>query len=179
MKIIVGLGNPGKKYESTRHNAGFAAVEALRSIWKFEEWKIDKKSGSAVSSGTLNGEKIYLLKPQDFMNASGESVSKFASYHKTLPKDIFVIHDELDLPPGEARFAFNRGSAGHNGVQSVADCLGTKEFHRFRIGIGRSAEHDKSAETYVLEKFEDEENKILKTVLSEIAENIEKYLNEK
>ena len=110
------------------------------------------------------------------MNASGEAISKFASYHKTLPKDIIVIHDELDLPPGEARFAFNRGSAGHNGVQSVADCLGTKEFHRFRIGIGRSGEHDKSAETYVLERFGDEENKILKTILSEIAEKIKKYL---
>lgn len=179
MKIIVGLGNPGKKYESTRHNAGFMAVDALHSAWKFEDWKIDKKSDSEVSSGTLDGEKIYLLKPQDFMNASGEAVSKFASYHKTLPKDIMVIHDELDLPLGETRFAFNRGSAGHNGVQSVADCLGTKEFHRLRIGIGRDAEQNKSAETYVLEKFGDEENKILKTVLSEIAKNIKSYLNEK
>lgn len=179
MKIIVGLGNPGKKYEFTRHNAGFVAADTLLSAWKLEGWKIDKKSGSEVSSGTLDGEKIYLLKPQDFMNASGESVSKFSSYHKTLPKDIIVIHDEMDLPLGETRFAFNRGSAGHNGVQSIADCLGTKEFHRLRIGIGRSMDQNKSAETYVLEEFGGEEKTALKTVLSEIAEKMKKYLNEK
>ncbi len=179
MKIIVGLGNPGKRYESTRHNAGFMAVDALQSSWKFRVWKIDKKSNSAVSSGTLDGEKVYLLKPQNFMNASGETVSKFVSYHKTLPKDILVIHDELDLPLGDVRLIFNRGSAGHKGVQSIIDKLGTKNFSRIRIGVAQKKTEKIEADKFVLGHFIKEEKKILQTAVSEMVKQAEKFITEK
>lgn len=139
MKLIVGLGNPGKEYEKTRHNIGFMAVEDLRlKIEGFSNWKLSSPLEAEICRGHIASccEDVILAKPQTFMNASGQSVKKLITNYKLLITDLLVIHDDLDLPLGTLRLTFGSGSAGHNGVQSIIDALGTKDFWRLRIGIG-------------------------------------------
>ncbi|WP_010531216.1 aminoacyl-tRNA hydrolase [Lentibacillus jeotgali] len=135
MKCIVGLGNPGKKYVKTRHNVGFMVIDELagRNGWKLKK---DKFSGKSTVE-TSEGEKIILLQPQTFMNLSGESVRPLMNFYQMKPEDILVIFDDLDLPTGKIRLRQKGGHGGHNGIRSIIDHLGTKEFNRLRIGIGR------------------------------------------
>ncbi len=175
MKIIIGLGNPGRQYLATRHNLGFNAVDKMRENWQFPEWRLDKKNSSLVSAGKINKQKIILAKPQTFMNKSGEAVSKLLSYCKGSAGDVIVIHDELDLPWGKVKFAQNRGSAGHKGVQSVMDMLGTKKFIRLRIGIGGNNE-GAPPEAFVLGKLSKKELDGLNDILAQIEMEIKKML---
>lgn len=138
MKLIVGLGNPGKEYEKTKHNIGFMTMDLLAGKMRSEEFLKEDKFKSELTCFELDGEKVFLVKPQTFMNLSGEAVQKIASFYKIEPKDIAVVHDELDLPSGEIKVSFGRGSAGHNGVKSIIQKLGTEEFLRVRIGIGKN-----------------------------------------
>lgn len=149
MKLIVGLGNPGEKYEHTRHNLGFTVVDhvlkdsasAKHSVWSSNdkvksdivllEWK--PKEGE--------GEKVILAKPQTYMNNSGMAVSLLASYYKVQPEDIWIVYDELDLPLGSMKIRFGGAAAGHHGVESIMEKLGTDKFWRFRLGIGPSQPH--------------------------------------
>ena len=135
MKLIVGLGNPGEKYENTRHNIGFAVLDALlHKLTPVEKitWKENKKFNSKVARiGNL-----ILAKPQTFMNASGIAVAKIANFYHIEPAEIWVIHDEIDLLLEGIRIVRGRGSAGHRGVESIIKELGTDEFVRFRLGIG-------------------------------------------
>ncbi|RYG72692.1 aminoacyl-tRNA hydrolase [Lentibacillus lipolyticus] len=135
MKCIAGLGNPGKKFDGTRHNAGFMVIDELlqRNGWKAKK---DKFSGESVVE-MVNGEKVILLKPQTFMNLSGESVRPLTDYYNIDAEDVLVIYDDLDLPPGKIRLREKGGHGGHNGIRSIIDHLGTKEFKRLRFGIGR------------------------------------------
>lgn len=128
IKLIVGLGNPGKKYENNRHNLGFKFVDFLQD--KFPNHKY--------------------LKPQDFMNNSGLSVAKEAKFYKINPDEIFVVHDDLDIEVGEYRLQFDRGSAGHNGIKSIVEHLNTQAFWRLRLGIGRPTDTNILPEDYVL-----------------------------
>jgi len=133
MLIIVGLGNPGAEYKRHRHNVGFMAVDAIHRRHGFPPWR--RRFHAEVSEGTLAGERTLLLKPQTFMNESGRAVGEAARFYKVEPEDIVVIHDEVDLPPSKIRMKTGGGTAGHNGLRSIAPTIGDG-FRRLRIGVG-------------------------------------------
>lgn len=168
MIIIVGLGNPGKKYKDTRHNIGFQVVDEFARENNFPEFKLSKKFSALVSEK----ENIVLVKPQTFMNKSGEAVK--ALLRNTTRTVLVVIHDDIDLLLGKIRVSKNRGSAGHKGVESVIKEIGTKDFTRFRIGVSSKTEKPKNIEKYVLQKFNKEEEKAIKQVIQEIITEIKK-----
>jgi len=135
MKLIVGLGNPGKKYEHTRHNMGFDVVDLFSELAQID---IDKEAFKGlVGRGKVFDEDVYLLKPQTFMNLSGESVREIVSYFKIPKEDIIVIYDDLDLEPGKIRLRLSGSSGGHRGIQNIIEQLGTENIKRIRIGIGK------------------------------------------
>ena len=139
VRIVCGLGNPGSEYALTRHNAGFAAIDALAERWGVRYWKSEGGCDTAlvkVRCGTETRE-IMLAKPQSYMNTSGGPLSKLARAHKVSPAEILVIHDEVDLPEGRIQVKFGGGLNAHNGLRSIADKLGTRDFSRIRCGIGR------------------------------------------
>jgi peptidyl-tRNA hydrolase, PTH1 family len=135
IKLIVGLGNPGREYEATRHNAGFWWVDEFAQKSQLAFKTESKFHGQAVR-GVLHGHEIYLLKPQTFMNVSGRSVGALAQFYKIEAAQILVVHDELDLPPGSAKLKLGGGHGGHNGLKDIIAHLGTRDFWRLRIGIG-------------------------------------------
>ena len=135
MKLVVGLGNPGKQYEATKHNIGFMVVDAIADSVPHTPWREEQQA--EVCSITVNGEKVLLVKPQTFMNASGESVGPLMRYYKIDPSDVYCIYDDMDLPVGKLRIRPNGSSGGHNGIKSLITHLGTENFPRFRVGIGR------------------------------------------
>ncbi len=133
MRIIAGLGNPGSKYENHRHNVGFMAVDAIANRHGFSPWS--KKFQALISSGTIGTEKVLLIKPQTFMNLSGQSVGEAMRFHKAEIGDLIVLYDELDLEPGKVRIKTGGGHGGHNGIKSIDAHCG-KDYRRVRIGIG-------------------------------------------
>jgi PTH1 family peptidyl-tRNA hydrolase len=157
MKLIVGLGNPGKKYAKTRHNAGFLALDALRAAlaeYGPNGWELSKKFNAEISGCAVGAEKIVLAKPMTFMNDSGIAVQLIAHFYKIAPRDIIVVHDDKDIPLGEIKIQTNRGSAGHNGVQSIIDHLGTEDFQRVRIGVKSASERVmRDTASFVLSSF--------------------------
>jgi PTH1 family peptidyl-tRNA hydrolase len=179
MKVIVGLGNPGKKFKKTRHNLGFMVVESLKSKFKnFSNWKKSRKFLSEISEGKIDGERVILAKPQTFMNNSGKAVKSLIRNFllnkamAELSRHLFVIHDDIDIPIGKFKISIGRGPAGHKGVQSIIDEIGTKNFVRFRIGIGKEEVGIRKKE-FVLEKFSKKEEKVLKEVIKKTVEAIE------
>ncbi|WP_333877166.1 aminoacyl-tRNA hydrolase [Methylobacter sp.] len=136
IKLIVGLGNPGRQYEKTRHNAGFLFLDRLVSSSNCDWVREARFDGFLVEIGVA-GSKVLLLKPDTFMNRSGQAVGKVARYYKVVPDEILVIHDELDFDVGVVRLKKDGGHAGHNGLRDIIAHLGSKEFYRLRIGIGR------------------------------------------
>lgn len=176
MKLIVGLGNPGKKYARTRHNVGFMALDALRNRlldeYDISEWELSKKFNAEVCGTSIGPQKIILLKPMTFMNASGQSVQLAAAFYKLVPADILVVHDDKDLPIGEIRYQFDRGDAGHNGVKSIAEQLSTKGFGRLRIGIAHEDMQKKDTSTFVLGNFNLFERSKIKKILEKTSEEI-------
>lgn len=132
--LLVGLGNPGKSYASNRHNIGFMAVDAIAEHYGFSKWA--KKFQGLITEGTIDGEKVFLLKPQTYMNLSGESVAATARFYKIAVDNMVVIHDELDIDFGFAKLKKSGGNAGHNGLESIESHIG-KDFFRFRFGIGK------------------------------------------
>ena len=148
MKLIVGLGNPGKEYEDTRHNIGFMVIDKLaKELGEHTpSWQEDKKAESLV----CKVGDVFLVKPQTFMNSSGKAVSTLVSYYKLSPDDVWVIHDDLDLPIGKVRIREQGGSAGHNGMESIIAALKTDKIVRFRLGIGKGKEDkNKSADQHL------------------------------
>lgn len=135
MKLVVGLGNPGKQYESTKHNIGFMVIDAIADAVNHTPWKEEQKA--EVCSFTVDGEKVLLVKPQTFMNLSGESIGPLMRYYKITPDDVYCIYDDMDLPVGKLRIRPNGSSGGHNGIKSLIAHIGTEKFPRFRVGIGR------------------------------------------
>ncbi|PIP17618.1 MAG: aminoacyl-tRNA hydrolase [Parcubacteria group bacterium CG23_combo_of_CG06-09_8_20_14_all_35_9] len=179
--LIVGLGNPGKTYEKTRHNVGFFTLEILYKklfgFHNFSEFKEEKKFKALVSKKVPNG--IILAKPLTFMNNSGESVNLLTDFYKIPinPENLWVIHDDIDLSLGQYRIQESRGSAGHKGVSSVIEILGTKNFKRVRIGILAPSKGKIPTEDYVLQKFPKDEEKILKKCIEEVVEKLLELLN--
>lgn len=166
MQLFVGLGNPGAKYAGNRHNIGFMAVEAIASAHGFGPWRA--KFQGLVSEGVLGGEKVILLKPETFMNLSGQSVGEAARFYKIAPEAVSVFHDELDLAPGKLRVKRGGGHAGHNGLRSIIAHIGA-EFQRVRLGIGHPGHKDRVA-AYVLQDFARAEAGWLDDLLRGIAE---------
>jgi PTH1 family peptidyl-tRNA hydrolase len=174
IKLITGLGNPGPKYQGTRHNAGFMVLDRLAEKIRVS---IDRtKFGGLYGEGSWGGERVVLLKPQTFMNLSGRSVTEAARFYKIPPTDIIVVHDELDLPFGQIRLKEGGGHGGHNGVRSIVAEFGSADFLRLRVGIGRP---DKgSAEKYVLNPFSVEEAGFVPHVADGACEALEMLLQE-
>ncbi len=159
IKLIVGLGNPGREYEATRHNAGYWWVDELARR-HHANFKADSKFHGLVARATLHGYEVHLLKPQTFMNVSGRAVVALALFYKILPDQILVVHDELDLPPGSAKLKLGGGHGGHNGLKDVIAHLGTKDFWRLRLGIGHPGERDEVV-NYVLNAPRKEEQVLI------------------
>lgn len=177
MRLIIGLGNPGEKYEKTRHNLGFVFLEKLREKWSFPDFKFEKKFNAEISQGEFKNEKVILAKPQTFMNLSGEATKKIMAFYKLETKNLIVIHDDIDILCGKYKLSESSSSAGHNGVQNIIDELGTKEFRRVRIGIKNETEApEKETGDFVLGELTQFEMKKLeeteKTILEEIEKNI-------
>ncbi|MCC6214313.1 MAG: aminoacyl-tRNA hydrolase [Polyangiaceae bacterium] len=135
MISLVGLGNPGPRYEATRHNVGFLVVERVASSWGAPPFRA--KFSSRCSLGEVSGVQVLFLLPQTFMNASGDSVQPALAFHRLTPAELIVVHDELDLPFGEVRLKVGGGHAGHNGLRSITQRLGSDAYARVRVGIGR------------------------------------------
>ena len=139
IRLIVGLGNPGREYETTRHNVGFRWVGELARLQNLS-FKNETKFHGLAARGQLHGREMLLLKPQTFMNASGRAVGALAQFYKIAPAEILVVHDDLDLPPGVARLKLGGGHGGHNGLKDIIAHLGTRDFWRLRLGIGHPGE---------------------------------------
>ena len=152
MWLVVGLGNPGAKYEHTRHNVGFRVVDELASAFGFPTLR-PSKFGGDVSLGQIHGTKVCLLKPTEFMNLSGFAVQRAAKFHGIAPDHMLIIHDELDLEPGTTRVKVGGGHGGHNGLRSLLEQLGTPDFARIRIGIGRPPVKGAEVASWVLGGF--------------------------
>ena len=171
MKLIIGLGNPGEKYEKNRHNTGFIILDELKEDWSFPDFEFSKKFDSDISEGNFKDQKIILAKPQTFMNNSGEAVRKIMSFYKLTQEDIFVIHDDLDIDFGEFKISNDSGPAGHNGVKDIIDKIGTQGFKRFRIGIeGEEKRKTRTipGDVFVLQDFSEEELESVKNLAREI-----------
>jgi peptidyl-tRNA hydrolase, PTH1 family len=167
MKLVVGLGNPGAKYEKTRHNAGFWWLDLIAGQARATFRRESRFQGAAAKVSAAGGD-LWLLKPETFMNLSGQAVAALASYYKIAAKDILIAHDELDLPPGGAKLKFGGGLSG-NGLKSVAASLGTRDFWRLRLGIGHPRDNAASeAEVidYVLHAPRQEEQQAIEDAMA-------------
>ncbi|NBE06604.1 aminoacyl-tRNA hydrolase [Paragemmobacter ruber] len=167
MKLFVGLGNPGAKYAGNRHNIGFMALDRIAADHGFGPWKAAFKA--EVCEGRLGADKVLLVKPQTFMNLSGESVRAAMGFYKLTPADVVVFHDELDLAPGRARVKDGGGHAGHNGLRSIHQHLGTDAYRRVRLGIGHPGHKDAVA-AYVLNDFAKADREWLDDLLRGISD---------
>ena len=201
MKIIVGLGNPEKKYENTRHNAGWLALDMLIELWDLKNELWSKKFESEIIESPLlspppqgeeiepvplprgegqgKGEKILFVKPQTYMNESGKAVKAICDFYKVdIKKDLLVVHDDSDLPLGAIRTTESSSSAGHNGVSDIIEKLGTQDFHRIRIGVeSRATRNDLPTDAFVLQNFSDDElKKLREEIFPKVKLEIEKFL---
>lgn len=175
MKLVAGLGNPGEKYEKTRHNIGFHVVGRLAERHGV---RISKKGFSSLwAKGEVGGEDVIFLLPQTFMNLSGGAVREALEYYRLAPAQLAVAHDELDLPLGRVKWAFEAGTAGNKGVSSIVDHLGTKAFYRARLGIGRP-EMKEQVEGYVLSPFGKDEREDAEAMTEEAVGLLEKWIQE-
>ncbi len=176
MLLIVGLGNPGKEYERTRHNLGFIALDRLHKLhesdWQLSEWTEQKKNKALVSEGRFGREKIILAKPQTFMNKSGEAVQLLMKWHNVEDDRLVVVHDDMDFPFEDIRMQFEKNAGGHNGVQSVIDMIGTNAFWRVRIGVGRHAKMP--GDKFVLQKLSTLERFALRGILKQFPLIVER-----
>ncbi len=165
--MIVGLGNPGREYEKTRHNVGFRAVEILAAQQKS---KIDRLKFRALTRMVnYNGMKLLLVEPQTYMNASGASVSALATYYKVKPERILVLFDDISLPVGRIRVRRDGSAGGHNGIKSLIQSLGTDQFPRVKVGVGAKPHPDYDLADWVLSKFSAQEEKALAPALENAA----------
>ena len=167
MQLVVGLGNPGARYAGNRHNIGFMAVDAIATRHRFAPWR--RRFHGVATEGTLDGKKALLLLPGTFMNESGRAVAEAAKFYKIELKDIVVLHDELELPPGKVRLKTGGGNAGHNGLRSISDHMGN-DYKRMRIGIGHPGNKD-IVHAYVLSDFAKADRPWVETLCDAIADN--------
>lgn len=182
MKMIIGLGNPGKKYDKTRHNAGFMVLNRLHKDlasqkYDFSDFKFINKHNAEIAEGRVGVEKVLLVKPQIFMNESGKSVQSIVNFYKIIPeRDLVVIYDDIDLLTGEVRTT-GTSAGGHKGMQSIIDSLGTEEIPRIRVGIlGKPKEKISNTAKYVLSKFTKKELKEIDLAFLGISSVINEFI---
>ena len=167
MYLIIGLGNPGSRYQFTRHNIGFMVLEKIAARWEVD---LKQKSFDALwNRGKIAGTDVLLAMPQTFMNLSGNAVRKLLAYFKVDVNHLIVIHDDLDLPFGSVRLKTGGGDAGHKGLNSIMTCLGSVDFMRVRMGIGKPADRT-PVEDYVLHRFNPDESALLQQVIQSASE---------
>jgi peptidyl-tRNA hydrolase, PTH1 family len=179
VKVIVGLGNPGREYAGTRHNVGWWVVDHLADVWRFDGWK---KDGEAhVTTGTVHGARVRLVKPQTFMNLSGNALVRYARRpFWSAAKDLMVVVDEVQLAIGRYRFRAKGSAGGHNGLKSVEGQLGTQEYARLRVGVGPAEEDRKVAvlKDYVLGNFGKGDTVVVRELLPGLVEALELWVKE-
>ncbi len=169
MFLIVGLGNPGSEYDKTRHNVGFMTVDELAQTYRFTPFKA--KFDGLIAEGKIANEKIYILKPQTYMNLSGNSVIKAANFYKILPQNIIVIHDDMDLPVGKIKAKSGGGTGGHNGLKSI-DAAVSPNYNRIRIGVGHPNQGGEAVINHVLSRFSKADTEIIAQEISLINDII-------
>ena len=174
MKLVVGLGNPGKKYEKTRHNVGFMVIDRFSSVSGIEVSR--KKHFSVFGKGKVDSETIFPAKPLTYVNVSGKAVSSFVRYYSFDLRDLIVIYDDMDLPPGKIRVRSEGGAGGHKGIESIILSLGSREFSRIRVGIGRA--ENRSDTEFVLGKFSPDEKPLIEDAISRSVEAVEVIIRE-
>ena len=180
MKIIVGLGNLGKKYQGTRHNAGFMVLDKIASDKEITpvdsnlKFRVEKKFKALIAETSANGEKVILAKPQTFMNLSGQTVSNILQFYKSGVENLIVVSDDVDLPLGYIRIRHQGSSGGHKGLQHIIDVLGSDQFARVRIGVSSDGEVASKIETkdFVLSKFSDREKKLIDKVSTRASDEL-------
>ena len=172
IKLVAGLGNPGDKYKNTRHNIGFDVIDILAERLNIS-WS-DKYDG-AFAEIKYNKEKLFLLKPYTFMNLSGKSVAAAANFYKIIHQDILIIHDEMNIPFNILKLRHNGSAGGHNGLKSIIECLGSQDFPRLKMGIGR--DNSKEVISYVLGKYKPEETALYENFLNKGADAVIDVLN--
>ena len=175
MQLIVGLGNPGKKYQYTRHNIGYMAIENIISAQ--HDYKIKNKFNSIIYEVIIDSNKIILVKPETYMNNSGDAVYQIANFYKINSKDIFVLHDELDIPFGKIRIKIGGGNAGHNGLKSITNKI-NNNYTRVRLGIGHPGKKE-MVNSHVMGNFSGPEKDNLNQILNYLTNNINEILNKK
>lgn len=165
MKLLVGLGNPGSEYAGTRHNVGFMAVDEIVRRYPFDSFQ--KKFKGQIAGGSIAGEKVYVLKPETFMNLSGESVQAVCAFYKIKLEDIIVFHDDMDLPLAKIKVKQGGGAGGHNGLKSIDAHMGPN-YHRVRIGVDKPAMREQVVD-WVLSRFSKTDQEQIATLLDKIA----------
>ena len=178
MKVIVGLGNPGREYAGTRHNVGWWLIDHLADVWRFDGWKKDHEA--LIASGTVGGAKVRLVKPQTFMNNSGEAVRHYAKRpFFAIANDLLLVTDEVAFPVGRYRFRAKGSAGGHNGLKSIEAHLHTQEYARLRIGVGPAEEDRKVGvlKDYVLGDFGKSEGSAVRALLPELQAGVECWLS--
>jgi peptidyl-tRNA hydrolase, PTH1 family len=173
--LIVGLGNPGKGYERTRHNAGFLGLDRLARRWRLE-WKADAGFNSRRARMDRDGRRVLLVQPQTFMNRSGDAVARYVAYYRVGVERLLVLVDDADLALGTVRLRPGGSCGGHHGLESIERQLGTRDYGRLRIGIGRSTEGAREITDYVLARFESSEWSWFERVLDRVADQVECWL---
>ena len=180
MKVIVGLGNPGREYAATRHNVGWWLIDHLADVWHFDAWK--KNGESQVANGTVGGVKVRLVKPQTYMNLSGQALKNYVRRPFWSPaKDLLVVVDEVQLPVGRTRIRARGTAGGHNGLKSVEQALGTQEYSRLRIGVGPSEERKgiyKDLAQFVLSPFARDEREDILALMPQLTATVETWLGD-
>ena len=181
-QLIVGLGNPEPKYDRTRHNIGFNAVDALAQSWQILLSENRKFQGIFGEGNRPRGQKIRLLKPLTYMNLSGQAIRAATDWYKIPPQSVLVVYDDLDLPIGKLRMRLSGSAGGHNGMKSAISHLGTDNFPRLRIGIGKpqneASKNEKDTISFVLGKFSSDESQLLEKVLKLVREAVELSLHQ-
>lgn len=176
--LIVGLGNPGEHYHSTRHNVGFLIVDQLATSWG--EKACREKWQALYTSSSVLGKNLHIIKPLTFMNRSGKAVAQYFRFFKILPDHLLVIHDDLDMAPGRIKLVKGGGAGGHNGIKSIVENLGTPDYFRLKIGIGRPGKGgihpDIPVENYVLSKFDESDRTIVESRYLNIQQGVELFL---
>ncbi|MBQ9440847.1 MAG: aminoacyl-tRNA hydrolase [Alphaproteobacteria bacterium] len=171
--LIVGLGNPGIQYSKTIHNIGFMFVDYLASSIGFPEYKQDKKFNALYTEKIINGNKFIIIKPQTFMNLSGQAVQQFVSFYKIKPENVFVVHDDIDIKPSKIKVKLGGSSGGHNGIKNIDLMLGTNNYWRIRIGVGRPENKDIQINNYVLSNVPEVQMEKNEKIFEVISNNIE------
>jgi len=169
MFLIVGLGNPGAEYQGTRHNAGFMVADALALKYNFSPFKT--KFDGLIAEGMIDGEKCLILKPQTFMNLSGNAVIKAASFYKIIPEHIIVIHDDMDLQVAQVKAKLGGGNGGHNGLKSIDAHIG-QNYNRIRLGVGHPVNGGEAVVNHVLSRFSKSEAEVLQAHIDLIVDNL-------